>query len=180
MKKRVEMMEKENEELKTALVLKEDLLKQSRLEKENMKNLVKSKESILEQFQLKKDNIADMVKCPVCLMLPRENKPVPCCPRGHFVCSTCKDRLTRLLYGLNFICLSLSRNVIFNTTVSKRVLILRTWSLIRTSLAFWVLIGSLFIFQGPYFHYIGFIHAKNVNSVSYLQVSVPVYNVGKF
>ena len=47
-------------------------------------------------------------------------------------------------------------------TVSKRVLILRTWSLIRTFLAFWVLIGSLFIFQGPYFHYFGFIHAKNV------------------
>ena len=115
MKRRVEVMEKENEELKTALVLKEDLLKQSLLEKENMKNLVKSKEYMLEQFQLKKDNMADMVKCPVCLMLPRENKPVPCCPRGHFVCSTCKDRLTRLLYGLNFICLSLSRNVIFDT-----------------------------------------------------------------
>ena len=95
MKRRVEVMKRENEELKTALVLKEDLLKQSRLEIENMKNLVKSKENMLEQFQLKKDNMADMVKCPVCLMLPRENKPVPCCPRGHFVCSTCKDRLTR-------------------------------------------------------------------------------------
>jgi len=95
MKKRVEMVEKENEELKTALVLKEDLLKQSLLEKENMKNLVKSKENLLEQFQLKKDNTADLVKCPVCLMLPRENTPVPCCPRGHFVCSSCKDRLTR-------------------------------------------------------------------------------------
>ena len=44
-------------------------------------------------------------------------------------------------------------------TVPKRVLILRTF------LAFWVLIGSFFIFQGPYFHYFGFIHAKNVNSV---------------
>ena len=95
MKRRVEVMEKANEELKTALVLKEDLLKQSQLEKENMRNLVKSQENMLEQFQLKKDNMADMVKCPVCLMLPRENKPVPCCPRGHFVCSTCKDRLTR-------------------------------------------------------------------------------------
>ena len=115
MKKRVKVMENENEELKTALVLKEDLLKQSLLEKENMKNLVKSKESILEQFQLKKDNMADMVKCPVCLMLPRENKPVPCCPRGHFVCSTCKDRLTRLLSGLNFIYLALLQNVMFDT-----------------------------------------------------------------
>ena len=67
-----------------------------------------------------------------------------------------------------------------NTTVSKRVLILRTWSLIRTFLTFWVLIGSLFIFQGPYFHYFGFIHAKNVNPVSYLQALVPVYTLGKF
>ena len=66
------------------------------------------------------------------------------------------------------------------STVSKRVLILRTWSLIRTFLAFWVLNGSLFIFQGPYFHYFGSIHAKNVNSVSYLQALVPVYTVGKF
>ena len=49
------------------------------------------------------------------------------------------------------------------TNFSKRVLILRTWSLIRTFLAFWVLIGSLFTFQGPYFHFFGFIHAKNVN-----------------
>ena len=50
-------------------------------------------------------------------------------------------------------------------TVSKRVLILRTWSLIRSFLAFWVLIGSLLIIQGHYFNYFGFIHAKNVNSV---------------
>ena len=43
------------------------------------------------------------------------------------------------------------------STVSKRVLILRTWSLIRNFMAFWVL-----IFQGPYFHYLVFIHTKNV------------------
>ena len=105
MKKRVEVMQKENEELKAVLVLRE----------ENNANLVKSKKDQMEQFQLKKDNMADMVKCPVCLMLPRENKPVPCCPRGHFVCSTCKDRLTRLLSGLNFIYLALLRNVMFDT-----------------------------------------------------------------
>ena len=37
--------------------------------------------------------------------------------------------------------------------------------LIRTFLAFWVSIGSLFIFQCPYFHCYGLIRAKNVNSV---------------
>ena len=53
-----------------------------------------------------------------------------------------------------------AEKVLTEFTVSKRVLILRTWSLIRTFLAFWVLIGSLFIFQGPYFHYFGFIHVN--------------------
>ena len=42
---------------------------------------------------------------------------------------------------------------------------------------FWllgVLIGSLFIFQGPYFHCFDFIHAKNVNSVCmYATMSEP-------
>ena len=32
-------------------------------------------------------------------------------------------------------------------------------------LAFWVPIGSLFIYKGPYFQCYGFIHAKNVNLV---------------
>ena len=40
---------------------------------------------------------------------------------------------------------------------------LRTGILIWTFLTFWVLIGSLFIFQGPYFQCFGFIHVKNVN-----------------
>ena len=67
-----------------------------------------------------------------------------------------------------------------NSTVSIRVHILRTWSLIRTFLAFWVLSGSLFIFQGPYFHFFGFIHANNVKIVSHWQALVPVCTVGKF
>ena len=37
--------------------------------------------------------------------------------------------------------------------------------IIGTFLALWVPIGSLFIFQGPYFQCFGSIHAKNVNSV---------------
>ena len=62
----------------------------------------------------------------------------------------------------------------YYATVSKRVLILGTWSLIRTFLAFWVLNGSLFIFQGPYFHCFSFIHAKNVNLVCMYTTMVPV------
>jgi hypothetical protein len=33
--------------------------------------------------------ITDKVECPVCYTLPRSG-PVPVCPRGHIVCSTCK------------------------------------------------------------------------------------------
>jgi len=36
-----------------------------------------------------------LVECPVCLTLPREDKAVPCCPQGHFLCSPCMDQLTR-------------------------------------------------------------------------------------
>jgi len=36
-----------------------------------------------------------LVECPVCLTMPREDKAVPCCPQGHFVCTPCKDQLTR-------------------------------------------------------------------------------------
>ena len=37
-------------------------------------------------------------------------------------------------------------------------------------MAFWVLIGSLFIFQGPYFHYFGFIHSKNANFLIFARI----------
>ena len=78
------------------------------------------------------------------------------------------------LAGLDFGGGSESSGDININTVSKRVLILRTWSLIRTFWAFWVLNGSIFIFQGPYFHFFGFIHAKNVNSVYMYTTMVPV------
>ena len=53
--------------------------------------------------------LESLVKCPVCLYLPREDKPVPCCPQGHFVCPTCKDQLVRhqgSLYLVHTKCLS--------------------------------------------------------------------------
>merc|ERR1719430_828281 len=35
-----------------------------------------------------------IVECPVCLQMPREG-PVPCCPRGHFICSKCLDEMKK-------------------------------------------------------------------------------------
>merc|ERR1712192_72336 len=34
-----------------------------------------------------------LVECPVCLSLPREDRAVPCCPKGHFICSSCLENL---------------------------------------------------------------------------------------
>ena len=82
------------------------------------------------------------------------------------MCSSVSQIQKYSAYKMGYTCrIGLADGRVGKCTASKRVLILRTWSLTRTFLAFWVLIGSLFIFQGPYFHYFGFIHAKNVNSV---------------
>ena len=61
---------------------------------------------------------------------------------------------------------------------------LRIWD--EQACLFWVPIGPLFIFQGPYFQCFGFIYAKNVNSVcmyttmSYLDLSVMSNDLQKF
>jgi len=39
--------------------------------------------------------LQSQIECPVCLSMPRDDRPVPCCPQGHFVCSTCRDELIR-------------------------------------------------------------------------------------
>jgi len=43
---------------------------------------------ILEHFQLI-DKLTDKIECPVCFEVPRSG-PLPVCPNGHLVCSTCK------------------------------------------------------------------------------------------
>ena len=57
-------------------------------------------------------------------------------------------------------------------TVSKRVLILRTWSLLRTFLAFWV----LFFISGSLFSLFWFYSRKECM----YSTMVPCYTVGKF
>ena len=36
------------------------------------------------------DEMRSKVECPVCMVVPRAG-PVPMCPRGHFICSGCKE-----------------------------------------------------------------------------------------
>ena len=50
-------------------------------------------EEVTEYRMLMKEMKAKM-ECPVCLNIPKEG-PVPCCPRGHLVCTTCFEKIHR-------------------------------------------------------------------------------------
>jgi len=55
---------------------------------------VKVEEERVKVEKMSKEQLK-LVECPVCLALPREDRAVPCCPQGHFVCSPCNALLTR-------------------------------------------------------------------------------------
>jgi len=55
---------------------------------------VKVEEERVKVEKLSKE-LKSQVKCPVCLTLPREDRAIPCCPQGHIVCSTCRDKSIR-------------------------------------------------------------------------------------
>ena len=38
------------------------------------------------------------MECPVCLIVPRDG-PVPCCPRGHLICTNCLDKMLPAVDG---------------------------------------------------------------------------------
>jgi len=64
--------------------------KQIKVEKERVK--VEEERSKLERMSKEQQKL---VKCSVCFTLPREDRAVPCCPQGHFICSPCMDQSTR-------------------------------------------------------------------------------------
>jgi len=67
------------------------------LEVEQAKLKVEEDRAKLEEEKTEIEKMAKeqqgLVQCPVCLALPKEERPVPCCPQGHFVCSPCMDKL---------------------------------------------------------------------------------------
>ena len=82
--------------------------------------------SILKEEQQK------IVECSICKMLPREG-PVPCCPRGHFVCSPClkkwresqdkKDRCptcrSPMGTGTSLLAITVIKNALHKCTAAK-------------------------------------------------------------
>ena len=62
---------------------------------EREKNYFEEKYMKLEEDKNKiEEKLQKLVECPVCLTLPREG-PVPCCVKGHFVCSPCLGKLRK-------------------------------------------------------------------------------------
>jgi len=66
---------------------------EEKFESESEVNILKrkldEKDEDLSKMKVLLQHMKDKIECPVCLELPR-NGPVPVCPNGHFVCSTCK------------------------------------------------------------------------------------------
>merc|ERR1719222_1119466 len=58
------------------------------------KDRLKVEEERVKMEKLSQE-LRKQVECPVCLTMPREDGAIPCCPQGHFVCSTCWDKLVR-------------------------------------------------------------------------------------
>ena len=87
------------QEVKGQLEGEKRQLKEDKSQLEGEKGQLEEDKGLLEMERDQTKNIlkehASLVECPVCWMLPREDKPVPCCPQGHFVCSPCKDKLIR-------------------------------------------------------------------------------------
>ena len=86
------------EEIKKVEIVKNEV-EEDKAKVEPAKLAVEEDRLMVEEERVKIDKMSKelrtQVDCPVCLTMPREDRPVPCCPLGHIVCSTCKDNLIR-------------------------------------------------------------------------------------
>ena len=79
------------EEKKTVEEMKTKVEKEKvKVEEEKVK--VEGERAKVEKMSEEQEKL---VECPVCLTMPREDKAVPCCPQGHFVCTTYRDQSVR-------------------------------------------------------------------------------------
>ena len=95
-------LEKERKQLKEELKRVEHVkkkLEEDEAKVEQEKTNVEQQKVKMEEDRVKMEKLAkelqNQVECPVCLTLPREDKAVPCCPQGHIVCTTCRDKSFR-------------------------------------------------------------------------------------
>jgi len=93
MKKALMAMEKGLVEMKkTEVEVKKAEVEKEKIKMEEEKTRMGEEKVRMEKFSREQESL---VECPVCLSLPREDRAVPCCPRGHFVCSPCLNNLFR-------------------------------------------------------------------------------------
>merc|ERR1719342_134979 len=69
-------------------------------ENKGLRDQVRILEEEKKQLQVERNELRDvfeelrgMVECPVCLVVPRQGRPVPVCSNGHFLCHPCRDRI---------------------------------------------------------------------------------------
>jgi len=93
MKEQWNNVEKEKAEIMKEKTKMEE--EKTKMEKEKIK--MEEEKAKLEEERVRVEKVSreqeSLVECPVCLALPREDRAVPCCPRGHFVCSSCLEDL---------------------------------------------------------------------------------------
>jgi len=74
-------------------------VEQEKVKVELAKLAVEEERLKVEEERVKVEKLSkelqSQVECPVCLTMPREDSAIPCCPQGHIVCSTCRDKLIR-------------------------------------------------------------------------------------
>ena len=91
-KKTVNWMKTKVEEEKLKMEQEKFKVEEERVRVEEEKVRLEEEKVRVEKMSKEQQKL---VECPVCLTLPREDRAVPCCPQGHFVCSPCMDQLTR-------------------------------------------------------------------------------------
>ena len=116
-KNQLEQEKRQLEEEKSRLEEEKRQLEEEKRQLEGEKGQLEEEKGMLEIERDQAKNILkeqqSLVQCPVCLMLPREDKPVPCCPQGHFVCSNCKDKLIRQ-QGSLYLLLKITEPFLYN------------------------------------------------------------------
>ena len=83
---RLRKVDEENKKMKEENQQMKEENKQMKEENQQMKEENQQMKEVVEELR-------DMIECPVCLLVPRQGKPVPVCNNGHLLCHTCRDRI---------------------------------------------------------------------------------------
>ena len=93
---KVKQLVKENQRLRVFEEQKKNVEEEKKKVEEEKKNVEEEKKNVEEmKMELTEtlEELRGLIECPVCLVVPRDQRPVPVCRNGHIVCRPCKDRI---------------------------------------------------------------------------------------